>query len=117
MNPPLLSLDRTVLKVFAVVGAVWVFGLAVSVLLFDQGLVPVAAVYVAVFTFAIASRRIPTELALLVAWAVAVVATGAMMYRSGGLPGDAAVGRFLGAGLFALWVLPSFLVLRAIDER
>lgn len=116
VEPDLPALDRMVLVAFGVVGTLWVIGLAVFVFLFNQGLVPVAAAYVVVFAPAIASTRLRTGVVLLVAWAVAVLSMGVLVYGSDVLIGEAVLlGGLVGTALFGLWVLPSYLLLLGID--
>jgi hypothetical protein len=109
-----MDFDRRKLVACSVSAVLWLMGLSAFVFLFDLELMPVAAVYYLVFTLAISSRRVRTELALLAGWAVAVLAMGVLIGDGevGGRILSAAVsGTFLAAG----WVFTSFLVLLLID--
>lgn len=110
------AFNRSVLVAFGVVGALWIIGLAVFLFVYAQALALVAAAYVAAFTLVIASTRLRTVVALLAAWAVAVLSMGALVYASGALVGEALfLGGLVGTALFGLWVLPSYLLMLGID--
>ena len=105
-----------VLVAFGVAGTLWVLGLTAVVFTYNQELVPLAAAYVIAFTSAIALRRLPTGLALLAAWAVAVLAMAVLISDSETLIGETILlGGIQGTFLFCLWVIPSGLLLLCID--
>ncbi|GAB2763048.1 hypothetical protein GCM10027020_14190 [Nocardioides salsibiostraticola] len=104
------------LVAFGVAGTLWVFGLTVGDFSNDRKFVPLAAAYVLVFTWVIALKRLRTRVALLVAWAVAVLAGVVLMLNSDWSNGQAIyIGVMLGTYYFCFWALPSGLLLFCID--
>ena len=108
--------DRWLLVSFGVAGTLWVLGLTAVLFLYNQEYVPLTAAYVAVFTSAIALRRLPTGVALLAAWAVAVLAMAVLTTDSEALIGETILlGGIQGTFFFCLWVFSSGLLLLCID--
>jgi hypothetical protein len=112
----IVRIEWNVLWALIGAGAVWVSVLCVITLMSSLAVIAGAVAYVLLFAVALASRRIPTGLALFVAWATAVVAAGAFMHVVGQEPGAVIfLGGVLGTFLAAAWMVPGFFLLLLID--
>jgi hypothetical protein len=112
-----MDIDGRKLVAFGLSAVGWLVALAVLGLAFHPELVPPFAVYYLVFTVAVASRRLRTEVILLAAWIVYVVAGSVLVSTAdNGIVPTVLLGGIWATFLVGGWVAVGFLLLLAIDR-